>query len=481
MSIGGLKDERGATALIVASAMLVLMGFAALAIDLGAATNERRQDQSAADTGALAAAQFAKPNAGCSGGACVTQARTNGANEAIAVANATLDDPSLADWSNAARCGTPPAGFTVSSVTNCVAFDSGIRRAWVKIPIIDSPTFFARILGFDSVAVSADAIADTGFANAGPVLPFLVPGNTGLGDYGCLKTAGNPSWGACAPLPATGNFGSMDFFLYGNPELGTDRACSGATNGRLISNIARGVDHPLGVHPTGNGSGKEERSLCPIFSAEPDMAQGQPGSGSATEDGLLYGGSALSVNGAFDGRIEDSGGFLVRNSQGGTPAARIDNTPLWTFLKTGLSAPCNGVADPSAMISCINWAKSTSTEIFNDSVVTSPRFGFTPLVSETAFLTPGSYYHIVGYRPVYLDSTYYACSANSCSITHTVGVADSGNCPNLAELITCGTPGQGNNSLNALTAYILHPDILPPIAKQPAPGDESQRRFNLSE
>lgn len=475
------RDDRGAAALVVTASMLVLMGFAALAIDLGSATNERRQDQAASDTGSLAAAQFAKPNPGCSGAACFTQARTNGANEAMAVANASLDDASLANWSNAALCGTPPAGFTVSPVTNCVAFDSNLRRAWVKIPVIASPTYFARIIGFNSVAVSAQSIADTGFNNPGTVLPFLLPGNATGTDYNCLKTGPNPNWGACEDLPVTGNFGSMDFFLYGNPAIGTTEKCNGSTNGRLLSNIARGVDHPLGFHSTGSGAGIEEDTTCPIFSAEPNKVRGQPGVGSGLEDGMLYGGSLFSSTGPYPGRIQDSSGFLVRNNGAGNPQARIDDTPLWSFLKSALPAPCSGITTPAAMISCINWAKATGTEIFEDAIIGSPRFGFTPEVWSPDFLTPGSYYYIKDYRPVYIDTTYYGCDASNCVISHTAGVADAGACPNLAVLTTCGTPGAGNRSLDAVTAYVLSKDILPDVAKTPSPGAENQRRFNLSE
>ncbi|MEE9177907.1 MAG: pilus assembly protein TadG-related protein, partial [Acidimicrobiia bacterium] len=45
-------SDRGATALLVALAMVMLMGFAAVAVDSGLGFDERRQQQSAADVGA---------------------------------------------------------------------------------------------------------------------------------------------------------------------------------------------------------------------------------------------------------------------------------------------------------------------------------------------------------------------------------------------------------------------------------------------
>ncbi len=477
-------SEQGASAVVIALSMLVIMGFAALAIDIGLGLNERRQDQAASDVGALAAVQFAQPNAGCSGASCVTQAATNGANEAITVANASLDDPSAADWTDSSRCGTPPAGFSVSPVTDCVAFTANFQRAWVKVPIIDSPTYFGRLLGADSLAVSADSIADQGFSNPGPVWPFLLPGNAASADYNCLKTGPNPAWGVCEDLPGTGNFGSMDFFIFGNQERNTTQKCTGDTNGRLVSNIARGIDHPLGLHPSGVGAGKEEKEVCPILGAEPDMADGQPGVGSALEDGLLYGGSSYTIDGIpYPGRIEDSSGFLVRDAQGSTPAARIDDTTLWSYLAGGLPGPCSSatVDTPQEMVSCIGWAKSTGTEIFIDDIIFAPRFGFTPGVWELDFLTPGSAYHIKEYRPVYMDTTYYGCTSSSCDIVHTVGVADGGPCGPDPEFVTCGTPGPGNKGLDAVAAYILDPSILPDVAKTPNPGAANQRSYALSE
>ena len=48
--------ERGATAILVALSLFLLLGFAAIAIDLSVGFNERRQDQTAADIGVMAGA-----------------------------------------------------------------------------------------------------------------------------------------------------------------------------------------------------------------------------------------------------------------------------------------------------------------------------------------------------------------------------------------------------------------------------------------
>lgn len=486
-----MRDDRGASIILIAITIFVLFGFAAVAIDAtGVGFNERRQSQSAADVGALAAVQFAVPDnlGNACAGSGLTRSRCNGATEAIAVANATLSDPALALWGDASRCSTPPAGFTaVSAVSECVAFNFNNQRAWVRIPTIDQPTTIARAIGISSISISADAIAGSSVLGAGPVLPFLLPGNAADADYNCLKAGPNPKFGVCDDLPSTGNFGSMDFFLYGNEDLNYTAKCNGDTNGRLVANIARGIDHPLGIHPNGMGSGKEERSNCPNFSAKPDMADGQPGVGSNLEQGMLYGGSAY-ASAPYPGRIqEDPGGFEVRNAGGPTPAALIDTTPLWTFLVGGPSGtPCEAVGTPAEMIACISWAKTDSSGphvIFNNNLVASTRFGWTPAVYEDDFLTPGQPYHIKGFQPVYIDTTFFGCNANGCDIMHTPGVVDIGVCPNNPPdpQITCGTPGSKNKGLDAVTAYILSKSILPANAQSPAPGDPNQLSYNLTE
>jgi len=209
---------------------------------------------------------------------------------------------------------------------------------------------------------------------------------------------------------------------------------------------------------------------------------GQPGVGSSIEDGMLYGGTFHSLDGStYDGRIEDGSGAKVRDGGGSTPVVLVDDVALWNFLKGGLPMQCSGVDTPPEMLICINWAKANDIEIFEDAIVDSQRFGFTPQVAEPDFLTPGSYYHIIGHQPVYLDTTYYGCNSTRCDIVHTPDMADSGVCPPASSFITCGTPGAKSNGLVAVTAYVLSPDILPDAAKAPSPGEAGQRQYNLSE
>lgn len=482
------RDDSGASVVMVALSLTLLLLFIAVAIDAaGLGYNERRQDQSAADVAALTAVQYTSTvfptDPACASFSGLTRSRCNGAAEAMKVANATLDDPSLADWSDATRCPDRPTGFTVSPLTPCVAFNANNQRAWVRIPMIEKATSIARAVGFNSITTSANAMAGTSLEFPGSVLPFLVPGNAAGADYNCLKTGSNPSFGPCDGS-TTGNFGAMDFYLYGNEDLRYTERCTGDTNGRFNANVARGIDHPIGIHPTGSGPGKIDRDHCPNFGAMADMVYAETGN-IDIEPGLLYGGSAYSAV-PYSGRIQtDSSGYLVRGPQGATLAANVDHTPIWDFLRGDLGGtPCEAavVDTPSEMLACISWAKSQSRVIFRDDIVDAQRFGWTPSVFEADFSGGSAVpYHIKGYLPVYLDTTYFGCSADQCEIMHTPGVADSGTCPSSPPepQITCGTPGSGTKDLLAISAYILNASVVPDIAKQPSPGSLNQRTFNL--
>ena len=361
-----------------------------------------------------------------------------------------------------------------------MAFTENLEKAWVRIPTVELNTSFGGVLGVDTLQTSAQAEGQT-VVDSGSILPFLLPGNAADTEYNCLKTSGNPSWGDCEDLPTTGNFGSMDLFLYGNRVMGTTIECTGDTNGRLLTNLARGVDHPMRSFVAG-GPGVAEANHCPIFSAQPNMALGQPGVGSSLDPGLTYGGSVHSTNGPYPGRLSRGGNrTLVRGSQGSNPETRIDDTPLWDYLVSFPgSHPCGTVGDVTSMRACLAAWTLADGIIFEDSIGDAVRFGFVPQMWEDDFGPPGIPYHIRSFRPVYLDTTLYNCSAITCDIVHTPGISDSG-LPCLGQpTTTCGVPGSGNDQLNGVTAFILQAEMLPEDARYPYPGDPNQLIYQLT-
>ena len=82
------KDERGAVAIIVALLMVVLVGFAALAVDVSAMWAEKRQLQNGADAAALAVAQDCAKNA-CGSPAATAQSYVD-ANRTVGSPTASI-------------------------------------------------------------------------------------------------------------------------------------------------------------------------------------------------------------------------------------------------------------------------------------------------------------------------------------------------------------------------------------------------------
>lgn len=127
---GKLRSENGQTLVQVTLMLVVLLGFVALAIDVGLIYAERRHMQNAADAGALAGAREL----------CLTGNPTTAEN--IARAYATTQN------------GAAAVDVTIDgNIVNVVAH-------------ISADTFLAGVIGVNSVAVEADAAAACGAANS---------------------------------------------------------------------------------------------------------------------------------------------------------------------------------------------------------------------------------------------------------------------------------------------------------------------------
>ncbi|MGI9824298.1 pilus assembly protein TadG-related protein [Agromyces sp. Marseille-Q5079] len=99
-----MRDDSGASAVLVAICLLVLVGFGALAVDVGAMYSERAQLQNAADAGALAAAEYCGGHGGCA----TTTSKSGAATAASAVTGGNMLDGSAT---------LPPLTFTADTVT----------------------------------------------------------------------------------------------------------------------------------------------------------------------------------------------------------------------------------------------------------------------------------------------------------------------------------------------------------------------------
>lgn len=136
-----LRDERGASALLVALLMVPLLGLGAIAVDVAAVYSERRQLQNGADAAALAVGHD------CAGGDC-------GAWQT------TADELTGANYRAAGSThGVPVVTFGTSEVT---VDNPGVQDHWL-----------APVLGVASTDVTASATVRWGAAGSGTaVLPL---------------------------------------------------------------------------------------------------------------------------------------------------------------------------------------------------------------------------------------------------------------------------------------------------------------------
>lgn len=147
-----LGEEHGASAVLVAILMVPLLGFAAIALDVGALYVERGQLQNGADAAALAIAQS------CAAGGVCTAAATKPTAAAFADDNAN---------DGAATVLTPEFPTAQS-----VRITSSTRVAGTNADAISHP--FAQFIGIDSTTVRAAATAEWGGPGSGPVLALAL-------------------------------------------------------------------------------------------------------------------------------------------------------------------------------------------------------------------------------------------------------------------------------------------------------------------
>lgn len=149
-----IQQDSGAVAVVVAVCLTALLGFAALAIDVGAVFVERRELQNGADAAALAIAQDCATDPGSAG--CADPLTAHGTAQSYANANAN---------DNVSTVPPPGAGG--------VQFPAGTQKVVVKVDTNDPTSadtsrlahFFAPVIGIESTAVTAKGAAIWGAAS----------------------------------------------------------------------------------------------------------------------------------------------------------------------------------------------------------------------------------------------------------------------------------------------------------------------------
>ncbi len=270
----GNRRERGATIILVALGMVALLGFAALAIDVGVLYTARAQCQNAADAGALACGGHMMTLNNLNPGA-INQCR----NKAV-------------EYANYHTVLSQPVAISSADVT----VDLNLKRCRVCVPRTAASgnpvaTFFARVLNRQSVDVSACATAEIANAQTSNcVKPWALPdafddaNANGVYDAGDYYEQGVTSYGtdyrnngfdvgvqlivkqadpqnAIAP----GQFFPIDLPIEDSPDTGGDRyrenisSCNSTPvsigdelfteNGNMIGPTKQGVEDLIAMDP----------------------------------------------------------------------------------------------------------------------------------------------------------------------------------------------------------------------------------------
>lgn len=273
------RDEAGVVLVIYTLAIVVVILFAALAIDLGNIAQTKQHTQDAADAAALSAVWDL---ASIVNDGSATTVANDEAQAVLDVDNYLQHNyPSVQTPLTLTSCapGSLPSGVTQSTQTDCVGFYPGTspNTIVVLIPAQNVNFTLGRLGGNTTQAVSAMAEASLSSAGAGAELPFAFcinttspPTNCASGGpiygLGCLKN-GSQGVACTGASVGPGNFGgtfSPRYLIYpgsiGSP--GNDPV--------LMADIDEGLDHPLIVNEI---APSQSNNTCDYDKTAPQCAQ----------------------------------------------------------------------------------------------------------------------------------------------------------------------------------------------------------------
>lgn len=498
MTHSNRPTERGTAVILVAGALLLLVGMAALALDLGAGWNERRQDQTASDLAAVA------------GGL------SYGDNDAIVdevLANARLNLDSTytnAEWDALwLACSDPdrPAGFTpiatsLGNTYDCISLSVSFLR--VRLPDQIRDTAFATVLGFDSITTSADTIVTFLPPDGTGLLPFAVRGGSQAGEI-CLDAGTGQTVPPCDGNES-GSFGNIAPPLFGNPKLGTNPDCKNQTsaNNYVPESIAMGVDHLIWRFSASDwaatnwdpGDNTSNNNVDAV--ANMDECTDTGGEIAEAADGLPI--EAVYVDTGNSVKADATEGLITGTNFADGLDARLtrstntrdvdgydlDNTPLWAHLLK-VDEPSEGFpsghglayCDPDTfsdaadleaknalMRQCLEQYETNreSAQIFGDSILETPRFGVAPKLWHDNLGTGISYRPVESFAIVYLGGIWFNDDPQDPTVFYP---DDSSSTPI--------NPTKGNWEIEQVTGYMLLRDMVSEEAQNFYPGfdDES--------
>lgn len=247
-----LDGERGAVSVIVALMLVALLGFGAIAVDVGMLYSERTQLRNGADAAALGIAQTCAKYP-------TTTACANPSSLAASMANGNAND----QLSNIKSLALDPIARTVTVTVG--SQEAGHSPNQVSL-------FFARVFGLNTTEVNASSTVKWGTPSKGPIiLPLtiahcklnILPGNTtGVEQvleqtaHGCVGMPGGFGWittpaTQCALTMTAGVSNTPGIWFESDPGAGAPNGCTAADFSRMNDQT---VLLPLYDLATGTGS-----------------------------------------------------------------------------------------------------------------------------------------------------------------------------------------------------------------------------------
>ena len=353
------KSESGQVVVLAAGAMLVIIGMAALAVDVGSLYATRRNMQTAADAAAIAGANALETTCGTNAG-CTCESEA-------ACASAAQDVATLNGYAGGVTVKTPA---TKPNPANGVYVQVDVTQA--------VPTYFMGALGLSTVSVKTTAVA--GYAptpncmfirdpNNDPDTLVVSGGNSKISaDCGILDESSNSkgmdvSGGASVEVSSIGIAASS----YTGTSGGSTVTCNGTTANCPQTKVAPSTD-PLGYldseEPTpgtcatgtdllnatsGNGGAIHPGTYCTgikvsnsghTITLNPGLYILTGNNGLNVSGGATISGSGVTIYNSGTGKVDISGGSTVNltapidSSAGGIPSVLIFQDPANTAAAT---------------------------------------------------------------------------------------------------------------------------------------------------
>jgi len=260
------RDERGATFVLFALLMAVLLVFVALAVDLGNARQVRRQQQNTADAAALAAAN-----------SLYSSGSPNFATAVASVKSYAHSDGgvSSSSWSGCSDANALP--YKPDAGDTCISFDSSTTPTIVRVilPSRNVHFLFGAIAGLSSTNITAHAVAAvTNFGISPCGFCVIGTGSPYDGQNGTLSVQGDSGVGINGSASTKHN-GEVDV----TPPAGTTLYSGGSYSGNFNPtplSVSGPLLDPLAQYPVPSFSGLSTQAGCTNGVAVPGIYSSIP-------------------------------------------------------------------------------------------------------------------------------------------------------------------------------------------------------------